>query len=64
MSADGTVGFGHCRLAILDSGPDCAQPMALGPSGTASTPAADADLVITYNDEIYNFQELRRELES
>ncbi len=63
-SADGSVGFGHRRLAILDLGLDGAQPMALGPLGTTSKPTADADLVITYNGEIYNFQELRRELEA
>lgn len=47
------VGLGHRRLAIIDlvSG---AQPMA--------TP--DGQIVIIFNGEIYNFQEVRRELEA
>jgi asparagine synthase (glutamine-hydrolysing) len=50
----GDIGFGHRRLAIIDLSPGGRQPM--------STP--DGDLTITFNGEIYNFQELRRELES
>lgn len=63
-SADGRVGFGHRRLAILDPGPSGAQPMALGDDGVTTSPAADAGLVITFNGEIYNFNELRTELQS
>jgi asparagine synthase (glutamine-hydrolysing) len=48
------VGFGHRRLAIIDLSPLAHQPMR-SPGG---------ELVITYNGEVYNFQELRIELES
>lgn len=48
------VGFGHRRLAIIDLTPLGHQPM--------RTPGGE--LVISYNGEIYNFQELRVELES
>jgi asparagine synthase (glutamine-hydrolysing) len=48
---DGPVGLGHRRLAIIDlSGGR--QPMA----------NADGTIWITYNGEIYNYRELRREL--
>ncbi len=47
------VGLGHRRLAIIDLA--CgAQPMA--------TP--DGQIVTIFNGEIYNFQEVRRELEA
>ena len=63
-AANGRVGFGHRRLAILDPGPSGAQPMALTDAGVTTTPAPDARLVITFNGEIYNFLELRAELEA
>ncbi len=51
---DSFVGLGHRRLAVIDLSPKGHQPMA--------TPGGD--VVITYNGEIYNFQELRVELEA
>lgn len=50
----GNVGIGHRRLAIIDLSPSGHQPM-LSPDGR---------WVLTYNGEIYNFRELRLELES
>jgi asparagine synthase (glutamine-hydrolysing) len=51
-SADGLVAFGHQRLAINDLSSAGAQPMLRGP------------LCLIFNGEIYNFRELRRELEA
>lgn len=48
-----TVGLGHRRLSIIDLSPTGHQPMVLQHAG----------LSITYNGEIYNYIELRRELE-
>jgi len=53
VSADGRVALGHRRLAIIDLSPGGAQPMA----------SADGALRITFNGEIYNYRELRAELE-
>jgi asparagine synthase (glutamine-hydrolysing) len=50
---DGDLGFGHRRLAVIDLSEAAAQPMCL----------ADAALAVTYNGEVYNFQEIRAELE-
>src|ERR1043166_314990 len=50
VSADGRVGVGHRRLAIIDLSPGGAQPMRRG------------ELVIVFNGEIYNYRELRAEL--
>ena len=52
--ADRSCGLGHRRLAILDLSPTGDQPMA--------TP--DGRYWITFNGEIYNFQELRHRLEA
>src|SRR5882762_5882849 len=54
VSEDATVGLAHRRLSILDLSDRGAQPMQ----------STDRMLWITYNGEIYNFQELRRGLES
>jgi len=51
---DRRVGLGHARLSILDLSPLGHQPM--------SDP--DGRVVIAYNGEIYNFRELRAELET
>ena len=48
----GEVGFGHRRLAIIDLSKEANQPMI----------SADRRYVLTYNGEVYNFQELRNEL--
>ncbi|MGA8771458.1 MAG: asparagine synthase (glutamine-hydrolyzing) [Rhodomicrobium sp.] len=53
-SDDGRVGFGHRRLSIIDLSAAGHQPM--------QTP--DGQLCITFNGEIYNYTELKRELES
>jgi asparagine synthase (glutamine-hydrolysing) len=53
-SADGewSVGLGHTRLSILDLSPLGHQPMH----------SRDGRVTVTYNGEIYNFRELRKEL--
>ena len=52
--ADGCVALGHRRLAIIDLSPLGHQPMQ----------SKSGNLVLIYNGEIYNFQNLRVELES
>ena len=52
-SPDRQVGLGHRRLAIIDLSPGGHQPML----------DCRGELVITFNGEIYNYQELRRELQ-
>lgn len=51
---DGALGLGHRRLAIIDLSPGGRQPMA----------TADGRYVVSYNGELYNFQELRAELQA
>jgi asparagine synthase (glutamine-hydrolysing) len=51
---EGNVGIGHRRLAILDLSPAGHQPMA----------SADHRYVLSYNGEVYNYRELRVDLEA
>ncbi|TMI23347.1 asparagine synthase (glutamine-hydrolyzing) [Candidatus Bathyarchaeota archaeon] len=60
---DCAAGLAHRRLAILDLSADGHQPMTTdcGQCGQGSTEDA-AKLWLTYNGEIYNYRELRRDL--
>jgi len=51
---EGGVGFGHRRLAIIDLSPLAHQPMM----------SRNNRYVLSYNGEIYNFRELRTELDA
>jgi asparagine synthase (glutamine-hydrolysing) len=53
ISQDKKVGIGHRRLSIIDLSPSGRQPMC----------NEDGSIWITYNGEIYNHLELRKELE-
>lgn len=50
----GSIGLGHLRLSILDLSQAGHQPME----------SSDCSLAITYNGEIYNYIEIKRELEN
>ncbi len=54
FGAERALALGHRRLAILDLSDDGRQPMEF----------ADGRYCIVYNGEVYNFVELRRELET
>ena len=54
VSDGGEVVFGHRRLAIIDLSEAGAQPMT----------DPDSGCVVIFNGEIYNFREIRRELEA
>ena len=50
--SDGRAGLAHARLSIIDPSPAGHQPMA----------SVDATVWISYNGEVYNFADIRREL--
>jgi asparagine synthase (glutamine-hydrolysing) len=52
--AQAGIGLGHGRLAIIDLTPTGEQPMV----------SADGRYVITYNGEVYNFPQLRADLQA
>ncbi len=54
ISDDQRVGLGHRRLAIIDLSENGAQPMR----------TIDGRLAVTFNGEIYNYRDLRSELEA
>ena len=54
LSPDRRVGLVHRRLSVIDLTDGGAQPMS----------SIDGGLTITFNGEIYNYRELRQELES
>jgi asparagine synthase (glutamine-hydrolysing) len=51
--SDGRAGLAHARLSIIDPSPAAHQPMA----------SADESVWISYNGEVYNFAEIRQELD-
>ncbi|MGR9074182.1 MAG: asparagine synthase (glutamine-hydrolyzing), partial [Gammaproteobacteria bacterium] len=53
-SDDNRVGLGHRRLSIIDLSERGAQPMA----------SQDGKLVVSFNGEIYNYRQLRNDLEA
>ena len=50
---DGAIALGHLRLSIIDLSPHARQPFV----------TADSEGVLVYNGEVYNYLELRRQLE-
>ncbi len=51
---DGPVGLGHARLSVIDLSAGGHQPML----------SSDGRYALVYNGEVYNYRELRKELES
>ncbi|MCP4908252.1 MAG: asparagine synthase (glutamine-hydrolyzing) [bacterium] len=54
FDSDAAIGLGHVRLSIQDLSPLGHQPMT----------SSDGEVTIVFNGEIYNFKELRADLES
>ena len=54
ISEDHKLGFGHTRLSIIDLSDNSSQPMSYD----------NGRYCITYNGEIYNFLDLKKELEA
>jgi asparagine synthase (glutamine-hydrolysing) len=54
LSSDGRVGLGHRRLAVIDPLPEANQPFA----------SHDGRYLLVYNGELYNYRELKTELET
>lgn len=54
LNADGTAGLGHRRLSIIDLSSSAGQPMS----------NEDQSVWLVFNGEIYNFNELRPDLEA
>jgi asparagine synthase (glutamine-hydrolysing) len=54
VSPDGDAAFGHRRLSIIDTNAGSDQPFV----------SDDGKLALVYNGEIYNYLELRTELEA
>ena len=50
----GRAGLGHCRLSIIDLSPAGHQPMC----------NEDQSVWVVHNGEVYNFPELRKELQA
>src|ERR1044071_6040393 len=54
ISTTERIGLGHRRLSIID----------LSPAGHEPMPDASGQIWLTFNGEIYNFKDLRGELQS
>ena len=63
ISPDCRVGLGHRRLAIIDLTPGGHQPMRYEDTKNKIQDTNNGKIWITFNGEIYNFRELRNELQ-